>query len=93
MIVENALVSATGKAIGRFHVYESGTPVIQYFKQADDLENAKTLIHELVHYVHWVMKGRPAGGAWQEFKAATWAFEKSEDVFEKIATIVMELAK
>jgi RHS repeat-associated protein len=71
-------------------------PEISYYRFYD-LRDAKTLIHEYIHYRHWRIMGSPKGAAWDAFKARVDAIEygsgPSRGIFEKIANLVMELCE
>jgi hypothetical protein len=50
---EKPIVSAGKLAYGTFRV-ENGWPLIRYWRSGNELEDCGTLVHELVHYWHWV---------------------------------------
>ena len=76
-------------AYGAFRV-ENGWPLVRYWRSGNELEDCGTLVHELVHYWHWVLRGRPA---WNTFVEATQQLEHDTDVFEKVTEIVLKLAE
>jgi RHS repeat-associated protein len=72
-------------------------PVITYYRTGDSLKDARTLIHEFIHYRHWRLSGSPKGAAWDAFKDRVRSIEygsgPGKGIFEKITDLVMELSK
>ncbi len=87
---------------GKFKVI-LGNPTITYFKDADELKSAHTIIHEFIHYLRWKSAGGPVGKAFEiwekneyEWEEATKSLYSCADgttgLPAKLSEIILEMA-
>lgn len=72
---------------------KDGVPFIQYSRYSDELSTAHTVIHEYVHYLHWVLRGKPYAANWDEFVDVGKALDGPGGLFDQIADILLDISK